>query len=187
MSITNALDGFELRDWIVTSYLLTYTGNVMRSLTLVDTGRYVALTPTHRIPRGIRQVRGCIRPQVYVSRGPGLIYSLLDPVWCYEWRCGTVGLSTLTCDGRSSHEANGGEQHYLSCLSRHGSLWHILHDYGYNANFGPPREIWEISCDSSLRFCYCQYSRTHPWGGYQHQLSVEMDLSIEVSEGLCSL
>ncbi|OJD15998.1 hypothetical protein AJ78_03790 [Emergomyces pasteurianus Ep9510] len=26
VSITNALDGFELRDWIVTSYLLTYTG-----------------------------------------------------------------------------------------------------------------------------------------------------------------
>jgi MFS family permease len=26
VSITNALDGFILRDWIVTSYLLTYTG-----------------------------------------------------------------------------------------------------------------------------------------------------------------
>lgn len=26
VSITNALNGFILRDWIVTSYLLTYTG-----------------------------------------------------------------------------------------------------------------------------------------------------------------
>ncbi|TVY75575.1 hypothetical protein LSUE1_G005573 [Lachnellula suecica] len=26
VSITNALDGFELRDWIVTAYLITYTG-----------------------------------------------------------------------------------------------------------------------------------------------------------------
>ena len=27
ISITNALQGFENRDWVVTSYLLTYTGN----------------------------------------------------------------------------------------------------------------------------------------------------------------
>jgi len=26
VSITNALDGFHLRDWIVTAYLITYTG-----------------------------------------------------------------------------------------------------------------------------------------------------------------
>ncbi|EWZ27882.1 hypothetical protein FOZG_18417 [Fusarium oxysporum Fo47] len=29
VSITNALNGFILRDWIVTSYLLTYTGNLL--------------------------------------------------------------------------------------------------------------------------------------------------------------
>lgn len=28
VSITNALSGFENRDWVVTSYLLTYTGMV---------------------------------------------------------------------------------------------------------------------------------------------------------------
>ncbi|EGE84066.2 hypothetical protein BDDG_07011 [Blastomyces dermatitidis ATCC 18188] len=33
--ITNALDGFEKRDWIVTSYLLTYTGNVLHCRFLV--------------------------------------------------------------------------------------------------------------------------------------------------------
>jgi hypothetical protein len=31
VSITNALSGFEDRDWVVTSYLLTYTGNIMFS------------------------------------------------------------------------------------------------------------------------------------------------------------
>ncbi|OAT05056.1 MFS multidrug transporter [Blastomyces gilchristii SLH14081] len=35
VSITNALDGFEKRDWIVTSYLLTYTGNVLHCRFLV--------------------------------------------------------------------------------------------------------------------------------------------------------
>jgi hypothetical protein len=28
VSITNALSGFDKRDWIVTSYLLTYTGEL---------------------------------------------------------------------------------------------------------------------------------------------------------------
>lgn len=31
VSITNALNGFILRDWIVTSYLLTYTGEHIAS------------------------------------------------------------------------------------------------------------------------------------------------------------
>jgi MFS family permease len=32
VSITNALNGFILRDWIVTSYLLTYTGTLVPNL-----------------------------------------------------------------------------------------------------------------------------------------------------------
>lgn len=80
-----------------------------------------------------------------------------------------------------------GEQHYFPCLSRHGGIRHIFYDYGDSADLSSLGKIWEISCDNSLRFCYREYARSHPWGSNQQQLRMEVDISIEVCASTLSI
>jgi hypothetical protein len=91
VSITNALSGFENRDWVVTSYLLTYTGNppvipnYIYKLVLKD-----GLTMLNRISGDLCEVLRHLRRQVHDSPRASRVYHLQHSLRCSNRNGGAV-------------------------------------------------------------------------------------------------
>lgn len=89
VSITDALHGFDSRDWIITSYLLTYTGThtTIRNTTL----RF--LTERNRISCHLCQVQRCLRQENHDTPCPHSFHNLFNSLWC----CQVDGLTVSPC------------------------------------------------------------------------------------------
>lgn len=97
VSITNALDGFLYRDWVVTAYLLTYTGNYASTLsreqrveTEVELSEYVT-----RVPHNIRKVQRHLRPENDALVRTSHLHALLGPLRRGKQYCTTVRVKNI--------------------------------------------------------------------------------------------
>jgi hypothetical protein len=82
VSITNALDGFELRDWIVTAYLISYTGTLPSNS--LDCKDWVLIC---RIPHNLRKIQRRVWKENNADFCAGDIYAFLNIMWGCEWDC----------------------------------------------------------------------------------------------------
>ena len=79
MSITNALSGFILRDWVVTAYLLTYTGASYTKFGQRGIPSLMA-DASLRLPHPLRKIQRRLGSKNNVSRRNYHLHNLLDPL-----------------------------------------------------------------------------------------------------------
>jgi len=96
VSITNDLHGFENRDWVVTSYLLTYTGLLSPFPTPFLLFFYSTFEETmvsnfthvmDRIPGDLCKIQRYIWEQIYDAPCSVDLHCIFNSVWSCHWDC----------------------------------------------------------------------------------------------------